>query len=160
MMAYVNRVGKKGKGRAVSLTMSILGGILCLVSSISFANETVEVYSSNQAHHEAFVLFYLSSCIHCKRFEPVLKHYAQSHELPILAYTLDGKSLAGFPKSVYPSSAEMNRFFPRHHPVAPALFLMDLDRHTISPVLEGEATAYQLDSRMHQLHSLGGAYEN
>jgi len=120
----------------------------------------ISVYRRNLHPHEAFVLFYLSSCIHCKRFEPVLKQYAKNHQMPVLAYTLDGIALPGFPKSLSPNQEEINRFFPSHNLVAPTLFLMDLDKHTIKPVLKGEASTYQLDNRMQQLHGVNERYAN
>jgi len=137
-----------------------VGLVFCLICVGCTASETISVYTRNAHSHEAFVLFYLSNCIHCKRFEPVLKQYAQSHQMPVLAYTLDGIALPGFPKSLSPNQGEMNRFFPNHNPVAPTLFLMDLDRHTIKPVLKGEASPYQLDNRMQQLHQADEHYAN
>ena len=149
---------KKNKTMKSILNKLTVSFLLFLSFAPGWASETVSVYPNNRQFHEAFVLFYLSSCIHCKRFEPVLKEYAETHHTPVLAYTLDGRSLPGFPNSATPNQNEMNRFFPSHNPVAPTLFLMDLDSHTIRPVLKGEASSFQLNSRMSQLHSKGGRY--
>ncbi len=126
----------------------------CFISIAAFSDETVTVYSQNNSPREAFILFYMASCPHCQRFDPVLKAYAVKHHIPVLAYTLDGRSLPSFPQSVLPSQAEMNRFFPNGHPVVPTLFLMNLDQHKIMPVLQGEAKAYQIDQRLQQIHEL------
>ncbi len=128
--------------------------IACFMSIVSFADETVTVNSQNNSPKEALILFYMASCPHCQRFDPVLKAYAVKHHIPVLAYTLDGRSLPSFPQSVLPSQAEMNRFFPNGHPVVPTLFLMNLDQQKIMPVLQGEAKAYQLDQRLQQIHAL------
>ena len=110
--------------------------------------------------HKAFILFYMASCFHCQHFDPILKHYAVSHHIPVLAYTLDGRSLPSFPGSVLPTSSEMKHFFPKGHPVVPTLFLMDSDQHKIYPVLRGAASGYQLDHRMRQLDGLGNDYDD
>ena len=132
----------------------VLISIVCFTSILSLADKTVRVYSQNIRPREAFILFYRASCPHCQRFDPVLKAYAVKHHIPVLAYTLDGRSLPSFPQSVLPSQAEMNRFFPNGHPVVPTLFLMNLDQHKIMPVLQGEAKTYQLDQRLQQIHAL------
>ncbi len=135
--------------------LKILAVYVAFFMSISvFADETVTVYSQNNRPREAFILFYMASCPHCQRFDPVLKAYAVKHHIPVLAYTLDGRSLPSFPQSVLPSQAEMNRFFPNGHPVVPTLFLINLDQHKIMPVLQGEAKAYQLDQRLQKVHEL------
>ena len=129
--------------------------MICFISIVAVADETVTVYSQNNRPREAFILFYMASCPHCQRFDPVLKAYAVKHHIPVLAYTLDGRSLPSFPQSVLPSQKEMNRFFPNGHPVVPTLFIMNLDQHKIRPVLQGEAKAYQLDQRLQKIHALG-----
>ena len=148
------------KEKRINLKKAVTGVLISFLFMNVFADENISVYSSQFTIHEAFVLFYLSHCIHCKRFEPILKKYAQSHQMPILAYALDGETLGGFSPGIFPSPQEMNQFFPNHNPVAPALFLMDLDRHTIKPVLQGEATKYQLESRIEELHDQGMSDEN
>ncbi len=136
------------------ITLLILGFCLGLFSLTSVASETVRVYQSSDTPHEAFILFYMASCPHCRRFDPIVKQYASDHHLPVLAFTLDGQSLPSFPKSLLPSQAEMNRFFPDGNPVVPTLFLMDYDQHKIIPVLKGEATMSQLGERLQQIHAV------
>lgn len=97
------------------------------------------------------VLFYGASCPHCQRFDPIVKHYAVAHQLPVLAYTIDGSALPSFPDSVSPSPEETRRFFPHGGMVVPTLFLIDGGAKTILPVLKGEASAEQLARRIEQL---------
>jgi len=126
---------------------------------MAMASETVSVYSSSQQEtqpREAFVLFYMAGCIHCRHFDPVLREYAESHHIPVLAYTLDGNSLPSFPGSLTPNKEEMTHFFPNGNPVVPSLFLMSLNDKKIVPVLQGEASQEQLDSRLRSMRSLIG----
>ena len=140
----------------------LLATVIVSVLSVSaYATETISVYSTqSQADKpdkpgessKAFVLFYMSSCPHCRRFDPILKHYAKTHHIPVLAYTLDGQSLPSFPNSVVPNRSEMQKFFPKHNPVVPTVFMVDLRRHKIIPLLQGEAREDQLALRIHQLY--------
>lgn len=133
--------------------------IVCLISGLAFTDERITLYSQNDKPREAFILFYMASCPHCQRFDPVLKTYAKQHGIPVLAYTLDGQSLPSFPKSIIPTPAELNRFFPNGSPVVPTLFLMDFNQHKIIPVLKGEASTVQVDRRMQEIHRMGGVDE-
>lgn len=117
-------------------------------ASIKQANVT----QNNHARF-AFVLFYMSSCPHCQRFDPILQSFSAQNHVPVLAYTLDGKSLPSFPNSVNPNQSELLKFFPDKNPVVPTLFLMDEANHKIYPVLQGEATMDQLSMRFSQITS-------
>lgn len=103
------------------------------------------------ANRFAFILFYLHSCPHCQRFDPILRDFSQNNRIPVLAYTLDGQALPSFPDSVTPTQSEVLKFFPTKNPVVPTLFLMDKKTHLIYPVLQGEATKTQLSQRVDQL---------
>ena len=118
-------------------------------------NRTVQsnVTNNNSDNRYALILFYLHSCPHCQRFDPVLKQFSVNHNIPVLPYTLDGESLPSFPDSVSPSHAEILKFFSTQNLVVPTLFLMDQKTHRIYPVLQGEATEEQLAQRLSQLIS-------
>ena len=146
--------------RRILLKIGVIFYLLCGLSLCVFARETVSVYTQNNAPREAFILFYLSSCPHCQRFDPVLREYAEQHHIPVLAYTLDGKSLPSFPRSVLPTPAEKHRFFPNGNAVVPTLFLMNFDQHKIMPVLQGEANPNQLARRMKRLRAMEGGGDN
>ena len=143
--------------RAMKKIMTYVGAILAsivIIPSLAMAAPRYSEYSQEGVPHEAFVLFYMSSCPHCKRFDPVLKEYAESHHMPVLAYTLDGQSLPSFPRSVTPTQEEVQHFFPNGNPVVPNLFVIDMSSKRIVPVLQGEATMAQLSSRMERFHQL------
>ncbi|MEO1944256.1 MAG: conjugal transfer protein TraF [Candidatus Thioglobus sp.] len=107
------------------------------------------------ASDKAFVLFYKSTCPHCRRFDPILKQYAVAHGIPVLAYTIDGSNLPSFPNSIYPTKAEVEQFFPQQQIEVPALFIMDIKNKRILPVMKGEATYKQLSGRVKQIIDLG-----
>lgn len=137
-------------------TEFLLKGMLILLCWVSldfftFANSGINEDSPPQ---EAFVLFYMASCSHCQRFDPILKRYAAQHGIPVLAYTLDGRTLPSFPNSVIPNADEIRHFFPKGNPVVPTLFLMDLTYHRIIPVLRGEASTAQLNRRLQRIHRM------
>src|SRR3990167_9278415 len=107
-----------------------------------------DIHKTDEANTRfAFVLFYMQSCPHCQRFDPILKAFSDDHRIPVLAYTLDGKSLPSFPNSFNPTQTELLKFFPTQNPVVPTLFLMDQQTHHIYPVFQGEASRYQLSQR-------------
>jgi type-F conjugative transfer system pilin assembly thiol-disulfide isomerase TrbB len=129
----------------------IMSLIIVVFAVSTYANETISVYPQNTQIKEAFVLFYMSTCPHCQRFDPVLRSYAETHSIPVLAYTLDGISLPSFPNSIYPTDVEVRHFFPDAPPEVPTLYLMDIETHKIIPVLQGEASADQLAMRMQEI---------
>lgn len=135
--------------KRMKIKCALISCFLLLSSSIALASETVRVYrSKTYLEHAAFVIFYMSSCPHCRRFDPILKQYALSHRIPVLAYALHGEVLPSFPDSRTPTPDELKQFFPNGHITVPALFLMDLKTKKLYPVLSGEATAEQLDRRL------------
>lgn len=110
-------------------------------------NQNLSKENKNNINRFAFILFYLHSCPHCQRFDPILRDFSENNKIPVLAYTLDGQSLPSFPNSVNPTKTEVMKFFPTKSPVVPTLFLMDQKTHRIYPVLQGEATEAQLSQR-------------
>ncbi len=133
--------------------------IACFASNLAFADEMLNRDATHTKPREAFIVFYMGRCPHCQRFDPVLKAYALKHHIPVLAYTLDGRSLPSFPQSVLPSQAEMNRFFPQGNAVVPTLFLMNFAQHKIFPVLQGEASMHQLEARLQTVHAMDAFHD-
>ncbi len=99
-----------------------------------------------------FIFIYRSNCPHCHKFAPILKDFAKSFKVKIQSYTLDGKSLPEFEgRSLTPQLFQILYAQGQYKPVVPALFLVN--RHTLEAyaVLFGEATPYQLASRVQEL---------
>lgn len=125
------------------------------INAVIQQNQEVQgnITSTNSDNRYAFILFYVHSCPHCQRFDPIVRRFSKAHSIPVLPYTLDGESLPSFPDSSNPSHAEILKFFPTQNPVVPTLFLMDQKTHRIYPVLQGEATEGELSQRLSQLIS-------
>lgn len=117
------------------------------------ANSLIAENNAQVQNRFAFVLFYMSTCSHCQRFDPILKSFSSENHIPVLAYTLDGNSLPSFPNSFTPTKNEVLKFFPTENPVVPTLFLMDEKTHRIYPMMKGEATLDQLSQRFDQIQS-------
>src|SRR3990167_11228890 len=133
-----------------ALNESFENSINQIISSNSGANSDLKqntTHANEENKRFAFVLFYMQSCPHCQRFDPILKAFSDDHHIAVLAYTLDGKSLPSFPNSFNPTQTELLKFFPTQNPVVPTLFLMDQQTHHIYPVFQGEASRYQLSQR-------------
>lgn len=119
------------------------------------ANVKININQNKNENRFAFVLFYMSTCPHCQRFDPILKAFSSENHIPVLAYTLDGNALPSFSNSFTPTKNEIQKFFPTENPVVPTLFLMDQKTHRIYPMMRGEATGTQLSQRYDQLqHSI------
>lgn len=130
--------------------LNIPNQINTIISKDTMTQSNTTAQSTNM-NRFAFVLFYMGSCPHCQRFDPVLKQFSVNHNIPILAYTLDGNSLPDFKNSFNPTKNEILKFFPTQSPVVPTLFLMDQSTHRIYPMMQGEATADQLSARFQEV---------
>ena len=100
------------------------------------------------------LLVYKGSCSHCHNLAPVLKDFASTFRLDVVAYSLDDQSLPGF--KGLPLTADLfNALFITggYKAQVPALFLVN--RHTLEAyaVLFGEAQDYQLARRIDELMS-------
>ena len=104
------------------------------------------------------VLFMQGHCIHCQRFDPVLHAFSEHRNLPVFAYTLDGKGAAPYADAVTAPNSVIQTFFGQRYPVAtPTLFLVKMDRPDnlqAYPVLQGEATYQQLVLRVDKVMTL------
>lgn len=132
---------------------SIIGNQIntIILNHDSNANVKIDINQNKSENRFAFVLFYMSTCPHCQRFDPILKSFSSESHIPVLAYTLNGNALPSFPNSFTPTKNEIQKFFPTENPVVPTLFLMDQKTHRIYPMMRGEATKPQLSQRFDQL---------
>ena len=125
------------------LLLMMLIGFSLTITSLGFAST-----NTSPRKDVAFILVYMSTCPHCQRFDPILKKYVVKHQIPVLAYTLNGISLPSFKESVTPTKFEINKLFPNGHPVVPTLFVVDKKHHQIIRAITGEASYAQLQQRM------------
>ena len=119
----------------------------------SNANVKMSIDQNKIENRFSFVLFYMSTCPHCQRFDPILKTFSTENHIPVLAYTINGNVLPSFPNSFTPTKKEIQKFFPMGNPVVPTLFLMDQKTHRIYPVMRGEATQDQLSRRFGEIQN-------
>ena len=110
------------------------------------------------AKNYELVVFYLSTCPHCHRFLPILKSFSQLTHIPLQPYTLDGKSMPGFPTTKVPPSALVQKLFPQGAMV-PALYLLNRTNGHTFTVGIGEETPAQLLNRMREFAPKVLAYE-
>lgn len=137
---------------SLSSDLNIQNQINAIISKDTITPNTAAV-QGNKKNRFAFVLFYMGSCPHCQHFDPVLKQFSVNHNIPVLAYTLDGNSLPDFKNSFNPTKNELLKFFPTQSPVVPTLFLMDQSMHRIYPMMQGEATTDQLSARFQEVEA-------
>lgn len=157
---------KKAGILIISLTIFLILSCSVLADNINLENQINTIISNNNVENNnenskqskniddnrfAFVFFYMSSCPHCQRFDPILKQFSVTNHISVLAYTLDGNSLPDFSHSFNPTQNELLKFFPTQSPVVPTLFLMDQAKHRIYPMMQGEATMNQLSERFSEL---------
>lgn len=104
-----------------------------------------------QAHYQ-FIFIYRSNCPHCHNFAPILDDFAGTYHIPVQAYSVDGGVIPPFAATPL-KPAQFRTFFLTSglKPIVPAVFLLNKETNEAYPVLFGEATPYQLSSRMFEL---------
>ncbi len=94
------------------------------------------------------ILFYMSTCGHCKKFTPVLSKFVENTGISFISFSIDGNKLPGLSNSFNPTSEEISVFFPNQVPSVPAVFIADSEYRKIYPVLKGSASYSQLEKRV------------
>ena len=101
------------------------------------------------AAHWNIVLFMASDCSYCKRFDPVLRQVSEETGVGVFPYTLNGEADASFPHAVPAPPTVVAAFFAQGLPIAtPTTFLVNVDTMDTFPLLQGDATAQQLQDRL------------
>ncbi|WP_018299803.1 conjugal transfer protein TraF [Fangia hongkongensis] len=97
------------------------------------------------------VVFFSSTCPHCKRFMPVLKRFSVTYHFKVYDYTLDGAGLPSYPDPLFPSQKTIHDYFGNDKIHYPALFMVN--KHTLTgiPISLGEMPYVILKNRMLQL---------
>lgn len=99
------------------------------------------------ASKNGLFFFYRSSCPYCVRFSPIVKDFAESNNIPLIAITTDGISLPEFPHSL-PDQGQAAKFQVK---VEPALFIVNPYTHQAIPVSYGLTSEADLKSRILQI---------
>ena len=103
---------------------------------------------------ERYGLIYLghAGCAGCKVFGPLLRAFAQRHNLDVLAVSLTGEALEGWPEAVA-DNGRAARLGLGNAPV-PALVLFDTNTKRVLPVGFGVMAEDQMADRIFALTSL------
>ena len=120
-------------------------------SANTIDNHKITNKISSLKNHYQFVLFYRASCPHCRRFDPILKEYAENTGTKVVAFTLDGVSLPSFPNSIPVSRRILEQYFGNNEILVPTLFLLNKKNLHAYPVSVGELNYYELASRINNL---------
>ena len=113
-----------------------------------------EVAASLATLGERYGLIYLghAGCAGCRVFGPLLRAFAQRHGLDVLAVSLTGEALEGWPEAV-PDHGRAARLGLAGAPV-PAVVLFDTQTKTVIPVGFGVMAEDQLARRIFTLTAL------
>ena len=103
---------------------------------------------------ERYGLIYLghAGCTGCKVFGPLLRAFAKRHDLDVLAVSLTGEALEGWPEAV-PDNGRAARLGLGNAPV-PALVLFDIQTKRVVPVGFGVLAEDQMAERIFALTAL------
>ncbi|MXY42300.1 MAG: conjugal transfer protein TraF [Rhodospirillaceae bacterium] len=103
---------------------------------------------------ERYGLIYLgrAGCAGCKVFGPLLRAFAKRHDLDVLAVSLDGAALEGWPEAVA-DNGRASRLGLGNAPV-PALVLFDTQTKRVLPVGFGVLAEDQMAERIFALTAL------
>ncbi len=98
----------------------------------------------NINQHYSLVIFYASTCPHCRDFDPVVKAFADRYGFAVYPYTTDGQALPAFPESLNVTDEVVADFFPGYSsvPGTPYLFLVNNDNLKRTRLVVAGATDY------------------
>lgn len=121
-------------------------------------NVALQVYHENEskkrnvvlekfAQHSGLFFFYRSTCPYCKRFAPILRHFADVNHITIIAITMDGIALPEFPDSKH-DNGQAEKF---HVTVEPSLYAVDPSTQKAYPVAFGLTSESELQNNIYNI---------
>lgn len=97
------------------------------------------------------LFFFSSTCEHCHRQAPVLKEWAEAHDVFVDARTFDGQPLEEFSNPSAPSAQLVTSAF-KGRPISyPAIFITNINTLAVYPVTFGALSSAQLSARIQEL---------
>ncbi|CZP12233.1 conjugal pilus assembly protein TraF [Legionella pneumophila] len=129
-------------------TLLLVMSLFCF-SSYALTNEN-SLHALSQK--KGFFFFFSSSCPHCQRFAPVLKHLSQSYGFNVVAISMDGGYLPDFPYAVLDEG--QSKLF--QVTVFPSLFLIDPQNEQAHLVTEGAIDEMELTNRLLKINQSNG----
>lgn len=120
--------------------------------TLQVTNESIQLGHEHEKSTYGLVFFYMSSCIHCRRFDPILKSEAEKYHITVYPFTLDGGTFPEFPQSEKPSPEVLSHFFDRSKPITvPTVFLINQKTLKAYLVNQGELSASEFEARLQSL---------
>ncbi|MBP2199056.1 type-F conjugative transfer system pilin assembly thiol-disulfide isomerase TrbB [Pantoea cypripedii] len=104
--------------------------------------------------HWQIVHFLRSDCVHCHRFNPVLKSVAQQTGLNVFVFSFDGMGDAIFPKVVPVSESVVKDFFAELPRATPTDFLINTRTLVTIPLSQGDISEEALKQRLMETFAL------
>ena len=102
----------------------------------------------------AVVVFFSSTCPHCKVFVPVVAQFIKDYGFQSQDYTLDGKPLEDFQHPIMASPKLIEAFFGDESIHYPAVFIVNVNTLDGIPISIGELTYDELLVRFQQVAQL------
>ncbi|WP_434778543.1 conjugal transfer protein TraF [Neisseria sp. Ec49-e6-T10] len=89
------------------------------------------------------MFFYRSDCPYCHAMAPVLRNFANQYGVEVMAVSLDGGPIEGFPDAQVDNGIATKL----QVSVVPALFIMDTKTKSFKPISHGVISQSELESR-------------
>lgn len=100
----------------------------------------------------SIVVFYSSTCPHCKAMEPILEKYSESSGLPIVAFSTSSAQSLGFSDSTEATPELIQTFYGDTESVSvPGIFLINNDSLKAYPAVIGQASYEDLSSKVQSI---------
>ncbi|GEK15909.1 conjugal transfer protein TraF [Aliivibrio fischeri] len=103
---------------------------------ITTKEQRAQVKTNTQKYALAFI--FSSTCPHCQRFAPTLEAFAATTNLPVYAFSADGKGVHTYTQPLMANQDVLSKFFPNQESIVyPALFLVDVNTRAHIPLSIG-----------------------
>lgn len=111
---------------------------------LELKHQAEDVAIKKLAQTSGLFFFYRSTCPYCQRFAPIVKSFANKHDLAIIPITTDGRALPEFPNSKN-DRGQAERFQVTYEP---ALFAVNPSTHQAYPISYGLVSEQELRERI------------
>ena len=107
-------------------TMNDLTAIITSKQTIAATPPTVGKEKKKAGHSGyGITLLFSDTCPHCERFAPILMDFANTHDVPVTAYSLTGRTLPSIPRFENATPEIVHHFYQGRPVYTPAIFLIN-----------------------------------
>ena len=105
------------------------------------------------AGSNGIMFFYRSDCQYCHAMAPVVQEFARQYGIKVMAVSLDGGTMAGFP------NAQLDNGISARLGVTtvPAIFIMDTQTKSFKPIANGVISQSELENRFYTIATEPGS---